>query len=171
MKSYLLLFKFETNYKEMKIKLPAVFLIALGCVTCSKDTYNTTPKLEFKSVNATEFPQNSVITFILQCTDKEGDVVDTIWVQRISKVSACQYLNTIDSFRIPNFNPPKNVKADFEFTYNYPGSGIPGASIPACTNVNSISTTDISYFRFWMHDRKNHVSDTIQSPDLTLLSQ
>ena len=97
----------------MKIKLLAVFLIMLGYITCSKDTYNTTPTLKFESVNANVFPQPSVVRFSLQCTDKEGDVVDTIWVQRISKVGNCDYLSRIDSFRIPNFNPPKNVKADF----------------------------------------------------------
>ena len=43
MKSCLLLFKFETNYKEMKIKLLATVLLILGCITCSKDTYNTKP--------------------------------------------------------------------------------------------------------------------------------
>lgn len=164
MKSYLLLFKFGTNYKEMKIKLLVVILIMLGCVTCSKDTYNTTPKLEFKSVNANVFPQPSVVTFTLQCTDKEGDVVDTIWVQRISKVANCQSLSRIDSFRIPDFNPPKSVKADFEFTYNY-GSIFP-PNLGACSLAD-----DTSYFRFWMSDKANHTSDTVQSPDLVFLKQ
>lgn len=165
-----LLYKFETNYKEMKIKLLAAVLIVLVFVTCSKETYNTKPTLKFESVNATEFPQNSIVEFKLTCTDKEGDVVDTIWVQRISKVSACSYLSTTDSFLIPNFKPPKNVKADFILTYGYPNDPN-GADIPACSNSSSISTTDTSYFRFWMSDEANHTSDTIQSPDLVFLKQ
>jgi hypothetical protein len=148
----------------MKIKLLAAVLLMLGCITCSKDTYNTKPTLEFESVNATVFPQPSVVTFKLQCTDKEGDVVDTIWVQRISKVPNCASLSRIDSFLIPNFNPPKNVKADFEFTYNY-GSIIP-PNLGACSLAN-----DTSYFRFWMSDEANHTSDTVQSPDLVFLRQ
>lgn len=153
----------------MKIKLLTVVLFVFAFITCSKDSYNTTPTLKFESVNGTEFPQGSVVTFHLQCTDKEGDVVDTIWVQRVSKVSVCQYLSLADSFPIPNFFPPKNVKADFDFTYNY-ASLVP-PNFAGCTNATSISTTDTSYFRFWMHDKAQHVSDTVQSPDIVLLKQ
>lgn len=148
----------------MKIKLLIVVLILIGCITCSKDTFNTKPTLKFESVNADVFPQPSVVTFSLQCTDKEGDVVDTIWVQRISKVSACASLSRIDSFRIPDFSPPKNVKADFIFTYNY-GSIFP-PNLAACSQAD-----DTSYFRFWMHDKAQHISDTVQSPDIVLLKQ
>src|SRR4051794_23406002 len=117
----------------MKIKLLTACLIVLACVTCSKDTYNTKPTLKFISVNGSVYPQPSVVTFRLECTDKEGDVVDTIWVQRISKVARCVTLSTVDSFLIPNFDPPKNVKADFEFTYNY-GSIIP-PNLAACSQA------------------------------------
>jgi len=153
----------------MKIKLPVIVLMIFGFITCSKDSYNTSPALKFESVNATVFPQQSVVTFNLTCTDKEGDVVDTIWVQRISKVTPCQYLNSIDSFVIPNFNPPKNVKADFEFNYNYASAFPP--NLAACSDASSLSTTDTSYFRFWMHDKAQHVSDTVQTPDLVFLKQ
>lgn len=149
----------------MKIKLSAVILIILGCATCTKDVYNTKPTLKFVSVNGTVFAQPSVVNFELQCTDKEGDVVDTIWVQRISKVPACSLLlSRTDSFPIPDFNPPKNVKADFDFTYNY-GSILP-PNLLACSQND-----DTSYFRFWMHDKAQHVSDTVQSPDIILLKQ
>ncbi len=165
----MLLFKFDNYYKEMKIKLLAIFLLVLGCMTCSKDTYNTKPTLKFESVNATVFPQPSIVTFKLQCTDKEGDVVDTIWVQRISKVACNPSLSRVDSFRIPDFNPPKNVKADFELTYGYPSSQV-GADMLACSNLGA-SLTDTSYFRFWMSDKGNHTSDTVQSPELVFLKQ
>lgn len=155
----------------MKIKLLVVILFMAGYISCSKDAYNTTPTLKFESVNADIFPQGSVVKFQLQCTDKEGDVVDTIWVQRVSKVQACGYLSVTDSFAIPDFDPPKNVKADFDFTYNYPASGLPGANLSACTNGLSESTTDTSYFRFWMRDQAKHTSDTVQTPDLVFLKQ
>lgn len=161
----------QDKNEYMNAKLPVIILIIIGCITCSKDSYNTTPSLKFESVNGNVFPQQSVISFELTCTDKEGDVIDTIWVQRISKVSACQYLSGIDSFPIPNFFPPKNVKAQFDFTYNYPAGGQAGANLGACSDANSISTTDTSYFRFWMHDKAQHVSDTVQSPVIVLLKQ
>lgn len=155
----------------MKLRLPAIIFIIIGCVTCSKDSYNTTPTLKFESVNGIIFPQQSVVTFNLTCTDKEGDVVDTIWVQRVSKVPACSDLSRIDSFPIPDFNPPKNAKAGFQFTYNYPAGGQAGANLAACSPAGSVSTTDTSYFRFWMRDKAQHTSDTVQSPDIVLLKQ
>jgi hypothetical protein len=155
----------------MKIKLLTAVLLILGCITCSKDTYNTKPTLTFESVNNTIFPQPSVVVFKLQCTDKEGDVVDTIWVQRVSKVACDPSLSRIDSFRIPNFDPPKNVKADFYFTYSYPPDQSGNANLLACTIGQSESATDTSYFRFWMHDRANHISDTVNSPEIVLLKQ
>ncbi len=156
----------------MKIKLFAIVLIMLGCITCSKNSYNTNPTLKFESVNATVFPQPSVIIFKLQCTDKEGDVVDTIWVKRVSKVAPCEYLDSAAAFVIPDFNPPKNVKADFDFTYNYPVdvSGQGGATMSGCTNLGA-SLTDTCYFKFWMHDKAQHASDTVQSPEIVLLQQ
>ncbi|HEY2725652.1 MAG TPA: hypothetical protein VGI61_00650 [Parafilimonas sp.] len=156
----------------MKIKLFAAVLIIFGCVTCTKNTYNTNPTLKFESVNATVFPQNTIVIFKLQCTDKEGDVVDTIWVKRVSKVSNCTYLDSANSFPIPDFDPPKNVKAEFQFTYNYPvdQTGQGGATLGACSDLGA-SLSDTCYFLFWMHDKAQHVSDTAQSPEIVLLKQ
>jgi hypothetical protein len=153
----------------MKLKLLILALIVVGLITCTKDSYNTTPTLKFLSVSGTVIPQQSSISFKLQCTDKEGDVVDTIWVQRVSKVVGCESLSRIDSFAIPDFSPPKNVKAEFDFNYNY-ASNIP-PNLGGCSIGNNQSVTDTSYFRFWMRDQANHVSDTVQSPDITLLKQ
>lgn len=149
----------------MKVKLLIIALImTVGFITCTKNSYNTTPALKFVSVNSTVFPRFSVVNFKLQCTDKEGDVVDTIWIQRISKISACGINNFIDSFEIPDFFPPKNVKADFDFTYNYASVNPP--NLQGCSEQD-----DTCYFRFWMHDKAQHVSDTVQSPDIVLLKQ
>lgn len=147
----------------MKIKLLIVALVIFGFVTCTKDTYNTTPTLKFESVNGSVFPQPSVVNFTLQFTDKEGDVIDTIWVQRVSKVCPSDQ-SRIDSFAIPDFPAPKNVKGEFVFTYNYGSINPP--NIQGCSLAD-----DTSYFRFWMKDEAQHASDTVQSPDIVLLKQ
>lgn len=151
----------------MKVKLLIIALIVVA--GCTKNSYNTTPTLKFLSVNNTIIPQQTPLSFQLQCTDKEGDVVDTIWIERVSKVSGCSYLSHVDSFPIPDFNPPKNVKVEFDFDYNYASTNPP--NLAACTVGTNESTTDTSYFRFWMRDQAQHVSDTVQSPDIVLLKQ
>ena len=154
----------------MKLKLLSfALLIVVGFITCTKSSYNTTPTLKFVGVNNTVIPQQAPLSFELECTDKEGDVVDTIWIERVSKVSGCTYLSRIDSFPIPDFNPPKNVKVEFDFDYNY-ASNIP-PNLAGCYIGGGQSATDTSYFRFWMPERAQHVSDTVQSPDITLLKQ
>jgi hypothetical protein len=160
-----LLFKFETNYKEMKIKLLPAALMMFGFITCSKDSFNTKPGLQFISVNGSVFGQPSIVIFKLECTDKEGDVVDTLWVQRVSLVCPTDR-SGIDSFPIPNFSPPKNVKAEFDLTYEYPAQHADKANLLGCSLAN-----DTSYFRFWMHDKAQHVSDTVQTPNIVLLKQ
>ena len=161
----MLLFKFEPIYKEMKIKLLLAALVMLGCVTCSKDTFNTAPSLKLISVNGTVFPQPSNVRFTLEFTDKEGDINDTVWIQRVSLVSACEPLSFIDSFPIPDVGSSKNLKGEFEFNFDYPPQG-QGANLLACSLHD-----DTSYFWFWMHDRALHVSDTVQSPNIVLLQQ
>lgn len=148
----------------MKIKLPIAVLMMFGFITCTKDSYNTSPTLKFESVNGTVFPRLSVVTFNLQCTDKEGDVIDTIWIKRISKVPFCEAdASYYDSIPIPNFDPPKDVKADFQLSYNYGGSA---PSLQGCSEHD-----DTVYFKFWMHDKAQHVSDTVQSPQIVLLKE
>ena len=167
MNSYLLLFKFETNYKEMKIKLSLAVLIMIGCVTCSKDTYNTVPTLKFLEVNGSVFARvpPSTIIFKLEFTDKEGDISDTIWMQRVSLVGACQYLNYTDSFPIPDIGEPHNVKGEFDFTFDYPPQD-QSPNLSGCTQHD-----DTCYLRFWMRDKAKHVSDTVQSPNIVLLQE
>jgi hypothetical protein len=167
MNSYSLLFKFETNYKEMKIKLLLAVLLLIGCVTCSKDTYNTVPSLKFLEVNGTVFSRvpASTVIFKLEFTDKEGDISDTVWMERVSLVSACQYLNDTLSYPIPDIGQPHNAKGEFDFTFDYPPVDV-SPNLSGCTQHD-----DTCYFRFWMHDQAGHVSDTVQSPNIVLLQQ
>src|SRR5436190_19336661 len=116
----MLLFKFESIYKEMKIKLLLAALVLLGCVTCSKDTFNTAPSLKLISVNGTVFPQPSNVRFTLEFTDKEGDINDTVWIQRVSLVIACELLSFLDSFPISALGSTLNIKAEFDFNFSYP---------------------------------------------------
>ena len=169
MNSYVLLFKFETNYKEMKIKLSLAVLIMIGCVTCSKDTYKTEPSLKFVSVNSTVFARvpPSTVIFKLEVTDKEGDISDTIWIQRVSTAAGCvsDSLGFTTGYPIPDIGLPHNVKGEFDFTFDYPPQDV-SPSLRGCSQHD-----DTSYFRFWMHDQAHHVSDTVQSPNIVLLQE
>ena len=124
---------------------------------CSKDTYNTTPNLTFKSVNGTIFPQGSQLQFKFDVTDKEGDIQDTMWLEKISYTCG-EDGHILSPNTVPNFSARKDLKADIEIDVTY------GVDLSGCPNRD-----DSCYFRFWIKDKGGHVSDTVQSPTIKLL--
>ncbi|TDO27062.1 hypothetical protein [Sediminibacterium goheungense] len=148
--------------ERMKAKLLILSAIILGISACKKDTYTTRPQLTFKSVNGKVFGSNSAILFSIEFTDKEGDVQDSIWVQKISKVNGCN--NFSDRAKIPSFTATSNLKGVFEVGYSV--GFVPGSNytvIPTC------SKNDTCYFRFWTRDKAKNQSDTVVSPDIIII--
>ncbi|NCT95559.1 MAG: hypothetical protein GXC72_14135 [Chitinophagaceae bacterium] len=146
----------------MKAKLLIISAIIIGAWACKKDTYTTRPQLKFKSVNGKVFGNNQAIVFTIEFTDKEGDVQDSIWVQKVSRTNGCN--NFSDRVKIPAFTATPNLKGDFELGYSI--GIVPGGNytvIPTC------SKNDTCYFRFWARDKAKNVSDTIVSSDIVIL--
>ena len=85
------------------ILIAVVSLIFLGC---SKDKFSTTPKLTYKSVNTDRLGPNQIIEFSLSFNDAEGDVIDTMFVQKVSL--NCRASNISLRVPIPNFATNKN---------------------------------------------------------------
>lgn len=148
----------------MKTKIWLVLAISLVIGACKKDSYNTRPGLTFTSVNATTFGNGSTMQFDLTFTDKEGDIQDSIWVQKISRTKGCT--NFSDRTKIPNFQATPNLKGIFEISYSV-GTSLNAVYpiLPGCpANKN-----DTCYFRFWARDLAKNVSDTVVSPDIIIL--
>lgn len=146
----------------MKAKLLIFSAIILGITACKKDAYTTRPQLTFKSVNGKTFGSNSAIIFSIEFTDKEGDLQDSIWVQKITRVNGCASFS--DRAKIPNFTATSNLKGVFEIGYST--GFVPGSNY---TVLPSCSKTDTCYFRFWTRDNAKNVSDTVVSPDIIIV--
>lgn len=146
----------------MKAKLLIFSAIILGITACKKDTYTTRPQLTFKSVNGKTFGSNSAIIFSIEFTDKEGDLQDSIWVEKITRVNGCASFG--DRAKIPNFTATSNLKGVFEIGYST--GFVPGSNY---TVLPSCSKTDTCYFRFWTRDKAKNVSDTVVSPDIIIV--
>ncbi len=132
---------------------------------CKKSSFTTKPQLSFGKQNATELRQGNIITFTINFTDKEGDIQDTIWAQKISRVcTSPPNVQFISPYPIPNFTATPNLEGKLELSFVY-NANIPGvSSIVGCTNKN-----DTTFFRFWMKDKAQNRSDTIQSSDIILI--
>jgi hypothetical protein len=155
----------KTKAQQMKAKLLTIAAIFIVASACKKDTFETKPKLEFKRVNATTFAQGNTVSFVIEFTDKEGDI-DSIYIHRVSKVCP-----TSGSYRTPGrermpseYEQTKNVKAEFaiNFAYNVSNAGFP--TLTACGIRN-----DTAFFKFWVKDKAGNISDTVSSPNVVFL--
>ena len=153
------------NMISMRAKILILFLSsAIVMVACKKNEYTTAPQLSFISVNSTSLRAGDVLGFNIEFTDKEGDVQDTMWVQRISKICPVDVSRVIP-YPIPSFTASSYLKGNFEIDYQYNVINGQYPFIGTCsTNKN-----DTSYFKFWIKDLAGHVSDTVVSPNIAFL--
>ncbi|TAG09546.1 MAG: hypothetical protein EAZ13_02160 [Sphingobacteriia bacterium] len=151
--------------QHMKTKILIILTITAFFGGCKKSSFTTRPQISFGKLSATELRQGNIITFTINFTDKEGDIQDTIWVQKISKVcTSPPNVQFISPYPIPNFTATPNLEGKLELSFVY-NANMPGvSSIVGCTNKN-----DTTFFKFWMKDKAQNRSDTIQSPDIVLI--
>ena len=134
-------------------------LICLVCFVflgCKKDTFSSTPQLTFKSVNTTQLGPDQILKMYLSFTDAEGDVIDTMYVQKVSL--NCTASNFFERDPIPTFPTNKNLKGDVLVSYSNGINNTGYTSVASHCDYN-----DSCYFRFMMKDKANHKSDTVQS--------
>lgn len=132
-------------------------LLILASLSCGKDSFQSKPSLSIKSISGTRVPAGSDLQITMLLTDKEGDFVDTIWVQKTT--TRCTQSNFIDSFlyKIPAETPRiKNFSADVTVTFDVV------ALQPKCPR------NDTATFRFWMKDEKGNISDTAKTQQIII---
>jgi hypothetical protein len=147
----------------MKLKL----LIAAGLLclftTCSKDKYTDAPQLEFVSVSSTVIPGGSTIVFNFKFTDKQGDIQDSIFYKRVSRVCPNNFDTAVGREVFPSIISQKNLQGDIELTLQS------GTFVNPCFIPPSFFRTDTATFKFWIRDKAKNVSDTVTSPPIVIL--
>lgn len=133
-------------------------ILMLAILTgCKKDKFKSTPSLKFKSVNTTVLPANQDIQFTLSFTDAEGDINDSMYIEKIEP--NCLNSNFSDHYIIPSFPTSKNEQGDILVNFRYLDI------MPKCAD------NDTAVFRFAIKDLANHVSDTVSSPPIIIYHQ
>jgi len=154
----------------MKAKVFIVALTTIVIAACSKDKFNTTPQLKFKSVNLTELQRGQSIIFKLDLTDKEGDVVGNTDENNDSLLTVlkvtrnCEASNTKSYYELPVVPETKSFEGEIEVRFSYSEGPFPLLSDPQCPNRN-----DSCVFKFVVKDRAGNVSDTAVSPEIVLI--
>src|SRR5687768_5025356 len=99
--------------KAILIVLSSIWIF----VACSKDSFETKPKIDIKSATPKVVPQNGSMIINLDFTDKEGDLEAVyIWKTRLNKIVRPTVRDSI-SPAIPDF--PKNQKGEIELNLDY----------------------------------------------------
>jgi hypothetical protein len=141
----------------------SIFLFAI-LAGCKKDKFGSKPSLKFKSVSTTVLPQHQLIQFTLSFTDAEGDLNDSMFVEKVEPT--CVNSNNSGTYIIPDFPVSKNEKGDLIITFgNNPNNNAYFNMAPQC------SRNDTAVFRFAIKDKANHVSDTVSSPPIIIIYQ
>lgn len=141
------------------ILIAVVSFIFFGC---TKDKFSTTPQLTYKSVNTDRLSPKQIIQFSLSFTDAEGDVIDTMYVQKVSL--NCAASNFFQREPIPDFATNKNLKGDI--LVSYANGIINDQRYP--TVASKCNFNDTCYFRFMLKDKANNKSDTVRSETIVI---
>ena len=140
-----------------------IALVSLIFLSCNKDTFSSTPKLTYKSVNTKRLDHNQIIKFNLSFTDLEGDVIDTLFVQKVSL--NCPNSGFSFPYPIPSFPTSTKLKGDILVSYSN------GLNNPPYTNIAfGCTKNDSCYFKFMMKDKANHKSDTVRSETIVIIN-
>lgn len=150
----------------MKAKLLFLFLFTGILAGCNKDRYQTKPQLKLKDLKVgtitTANGTGSAVEIVFEVTDKEGDVEDSIFIQKVDAARIPCPGNSILSnlnYRIPDYPNTSNQKVIFKIrfaTVNVNDYALLGG--PSCP-----PRKDTSYFRFVVKDKAGNKSDTLKT--------
>ncbi len=138
-----------------------IAVISLAIAGCGKSKFESTPKLQYKSVNTTELRSGQIIEFKLGYTDAEGDLQDTLYVEKVEPT--CPASGFHENYQLPSFPTVKDSEGDIIVSYGYNVSNYPLILGPQC------SRNDTCYFRFAVSDKAKHKSDTVISEPIVLV--
>jgi hypothetical protein len=151
----------------VSIKLSFLFLLFILLAGCTKEEYDTKPKLIFKDLKILSLNEGlgSILEVNLEVLDKEGDVKDSIYIANI-RLAPSNCIDTLPLFnRIPDFPIGNTQKVLFRLQFATDGvEGFNGDQrLPLkCSN------NDVNILRIAVKDLAGNVSDTLTTPSFTI---
>ncbi len=154
----------------MKFILFVLTAFVVIVVACNKDKFQTKPTISIKSLNTEFIPLNGSLIITLECTDKEGDVQDSVIIikRRLNRRVVTTLRDTI-RYRFPVF--PNSPRTEVIATLDYQTilsaqspPNIPGSSPPQ-------KERDTLILKLAVRDKAGHTSDTITSKQIIVFRQ
>jgi hypothetical protein len=147
----------------MKLTLFVITAFVSIMFACNKDKFLTKPTISVKSINGNIIPVGGNFIITLECTDKEGDVQDSVIIikKRLNKFVTATIRDTL-RYKFPVF--PKNTRTQVQATLDYQSvlSAISPRFIPGSNPPKR--EVDTLILRMAVRDNAGNTSDTINSP-------
>ena len=126
-------------------------------IACNKDKFQTKPQIKVKSLSSEIVPLNSALRLVLEYTDKEGDLADSlIFVRQRLNIKGPK-IDTIPLF-IPSFPDTKEGEVQVDLRYaDYLTFNLPAISIPGTGGQREADTLNL---KFVVVDDAGNKSDT-----------
>lgn len=139
-------------------------LVLAVIVSCDKDKFETVPQVRIKETTGREIPASGALKVMLEVTDKEGDVDDSLYIfrERLNKRGVSRRLLP---YKIPEFPDKPSVEVEIvldystELTLALPSLNIPG-SVPLKREIDTLR------LKFIVKDKAGNWSDTAVLDDI-----
>ena len=154
--------KFEDKYPIVRSKLLFLFII-YSMLGCKKDNYSSKPELilkDFKIIPVSGSNGN-IVEIEIEVKDKEGDVRDSIFIQKII-LEPEQCIDTLPINKgIPEF--PVGNTQNITFRIRFASFGVDGFNADEVL-PGKCSNQDLTIFRIAVKDLAGNISDTLNTP-------
>ena len=142
---------------------PVIFLAALVLVlaACGKNKYNTKPYIALKSVSSTSVPPGGQLQIVLEFTDKEGDISDSIFVEKLRINEIPSPVHPVNTFGFPVPAYSKKQEGEVVVTLDY-SLHLTGALNPPTQGNPPVAVPDTMVYKFSLRDLGGNISDTVE---------
>jgi hypothetical protein len=154
----------------VKTKLSFLLFVCLIFFGCKKEKYISKPQLKLKKINVFQFScessLGSAIEMDLEVTDKEGDVKDSIFIQKIDAASIpCPDNSLLNlDYNIPDYPTGNTQNVLFRLKF----STIQCQNFALIGGSQCLPRKDTSYFKIWVKDLAGNQSDTLRTPSIAI---
>jgi len=152
----------------MKFRMIIAAVLVFTFIACNKDKFQTKPTISIKSINTEIVPLNGTFIITLECTDKEGDVEDSLILikRRLNKRVVTTVRDTL-RFKIPTF--PANSRTEIQAVLDYQNilSALNPPNIPGSNPLQR--ELDTLVLRMAVRDKAGNTSDTVESRQIFVI--
>lgn len=155
----------------MKSILIVLTAFVVTVIACNKDKFQTKPTIKIKSMNTEFVPLNGNLIITLECTDKEGDVQDSVIIikRRLNRRVVPTLRDTI-RYKFPEF--PTTLRTEIVATLDYQNDVISAQNPPNIPGTNPPQKElDTLILKLAVRDKAGNTSDTITTNRIIVYRQ